>query len=86
MSDTPRTDAALLGLAASHPYLVGAYAKCAQVERERNKLRQALVQLVGADGGELVRMEAVMKLMPAESAEDKDAMISAVHALREIAA
>lgn len=48
---------------------------------ERNRLRVALVQLVGVDGpAELAEMEAVMRLMPAP-AEDKAATIDAIHAL-----
>lgn len=48
---------------------------------ERNRLRAALVQLVGVDGpAELAEMEAVMRLMPAP-AEDKAATIDAIHAL-----
>lgn len=51
------------------------------LEAERNRLRAALVGLVGVDGrADLEQMEGVMRLMPAP-AEDKAATIDAIHAL-----
>ena len=53
----------------------------AKLETERDRLRAALVALVGVDGrDELGQMEAVMRLIPAP-AEDKAATIDAIHAL-----
>jgi hypothetical protein len=53
----------------------------AEVRLQRDKLRAALVGLVGVDGSEeLGHMEAVMRLMAAP-AEDKAATIDAIHAL-----
>ncbi len=53
----------------------------AELETQRDRLRAALVGLVGVDGREeLGQMEAVMRLMPAP-AEDKAATIDAIHAL-----
>jgi hypothetical protein len=50
-------------------------------ENERDRLRSALVALVGVDGlDDLEQMEGVMWLMPAP-AQDKAAMIDAIHAL-----
>lgn len=48
---------------------------------QRDRLRAALVGLVGVDGAaDLQQMEVVMRLMPAP-AEDKAATIDAIHAL-----
>ena len=48
---------------------------------ERDRLRAALVGLVGVDGrAELEQMEVMMRLMPAP-AQDKAATIDAIHAL-----
>lgn len=48
---------------------------------ERDRLRAALVALIGVDGkAELEQMEAMMRLMPAP-AEDKAASVDAIHAL-----
>jgi hypothetical protein len=56
-------------------------ADIAKVEAERDRLRAALVALVGVDGREeLGQLEAVMRLTPAP-AEDKSAAIDAIHAL-----
>jgi hypothetical protein len=53
----------------------------AKVESQRDRLRSALVQLIGVDGRtDLEQMEAVMRLMPAP-AEDKAASVDAIHAL-----
>ena len=48
---------------------------------QRDKLRAALVGLVGVDGrAELEQMEAVMRLIP-QPAEDRASTIDAIHAL-----
>jgi hypothetical protein len=53
----------------------------ASFERQRARLRAALVGLVGVDGkDELEQMEAVMRLTPAP-AQDKAVTIDAIHAL-----
>lgn len=53
----------------------------AAVEAQRDRLRAALVKLVGVDGKEdLEQFECVMRLMPAP-AEDKAATVDAIHAL-----
>jgi hypothetical protein len=52
-----------------------------EVMAQRDRLRAALVALIGVDGkAELEQMEAVMRLMPA-AAEDKAASVDAIHAL-----
>jgi hypothetical protein len=52
-----------------------------EVMAQRDRLRAALVALIGVDGKtDLEQMEAVMRLMPAP-AEDKAASIDAIHAL-----
>jgi hypothetical protein len=52
-----------------------------EVMAQRDRLRAALVALIGVDGkAELEQMEAVMRLMPAP-AEDKAASVDAIHAL-----
>jgi hypothetical protein len=52
-----------------------------QAETERNMLREALVGLVGVDTrDELEQLEAVMRLLPAPTA-DKVATINAIHSL-----
>jgi hypothetical protein len=52
-----------------------------QLEEERDKLRAALVGLVGVDGhADLAEMEVVMRAMPAP-AEDKARTIDALHVL-----
>ena len=51
------------------------------LQEQCDRLRAALVGLVGVDGREeLEQMEAVMRLMPAP-AQDKAATIDAIHAL-----
>jgi hypothetical protein len=58
-----------------------ANARLATVKAERDRLRAALVALVGVDGrDDLGQMEAVMRLMVVP-AEDKAATIDAIHAL-----
>jgi hypothetical protein len=55
--------------------------RLAKVVAERDRLRTALVGIVGVDGrAELERMEVVMRTMPAP-AEDKARTIDAIHAL-----
>lgn len=58
-----------------------ANARLAAMTAQRDRLRAALVALVGVDGrDELGQMEAFMRLAPAP-AEDKAATIDAIHAL-----
>lgn len=58
-----------------------ANARLALVTEQRDKLRVALVGLVGVDGkDELEHMECVIRLIPAP-AQDKAATIDAIHAL-----
>lgn len=51
------------------------------LREQRDRLRGALVGLIGADGREeLEQLEAVMRLLPAP-AEDRAKSIDAIHAL-----
>lgn len=53
------------------------------VTAQRDKLREALIGLVGAsEQDELDAMEAVIRATPA-AAEDKAALLDAIHALKE---
>ena len=55
-----------------------------QLEADKDRLRKALVGLVGADGQEdLVAMEAVMRLMKMPDS-DRANTLNAIHALIEI--
>lgn len=62
-------------------HIYAAEARAARAEAQRDRLRNALVQLVGSsDRAELEAMEVVLRLSPAP-AEDKAAAIDGVHAL-----
>lgn len=55
------------------------------IEQQRDRLRAALVGLVGAESvRELQEMEVALRMMPAPES-DKVAMINAIHALLETA-
>ncbi len=61
--------------------LLDGEARVRRAFEERDRLRAALVGLVGADGrAELEQMETVMRTLPA-AAEDKAVTIDAIHAL-----
>ena len=65
----------------SEPLCERLFAAVSDTIAERDRLRAALVKLVGMDGKhDLEEMEAVMRLMPAPT-EDKAATIDAIHAL-----
>lgn len=70
-------DAPVCTLPDKHPLRI----RAEEAEAQRDKLRSALVALVGVDGrADLEQMECVMRLMPAP-AQDKAATIDAIHAL-----
>lgn len=67
----------VIDLPYKHPFRI----RAEKAEGERNRLRAALVRLVGADGrAELEQLEAAMRVMPAP-VEDRAASIDAIHAL-----
>jgi hypothetical protein len=75
--DNGRREQDVIELPDKHPLRI----RAENAEQERDRLRAALVALIGVDGrAELEQMEAVMRLMPAP-AEDRAASIDAIHAL-----
>ncbi len=59
------------------------YCEMDVLKSDNAKLRKVLVGLVGADGPELDGMEALIRISPHASVEDRAITINAIHALRD---